>query len=401
VASPTVVTSRPNGEDLDVEDDDPETRPSDIVTPPRKAASGSGRSASGKTPVPNGNGSDHTPHGPLEASDTPVHEPGTDDLADGASPGEQPETAQPENGPGAGVDATIADGVPALPADNLRPSRGSRSKDSSPDPGTSPSLADDSPTFSFDRPEAAPVSPGTDDRTASPPADSSAEDSSWRTTPSSSLSSRSGLSGAEPASVSPAAFAWEMPDPPASSPSSPARNFLRGETDTKMAAAAAATAAGASVAADAADSTTQTPRDAAPALSVGGPKKSSSKRSARQAHLTVARVEPWSVMKFSFVVSLVAFVILFVAVSVLYGALSSLGVFESLQKVVTSITSSQGSAGVNAAKWWSASRVLGYTALLGSLNIVLITAMSTIGAVVYNLTSRLVGGVEVTLRETE
>ena len=63
-------------------------------------------------------------------------------------------------------------------------------------------------------------------------------------------------------------------------------------------------------------------------------RKGKSKRSARQAHLTVARVEPWSVMKFSFVVSLVAFVILFVAVSVLYGVLSGLGVFDSLQRVV-------------------------------------------------------------------
>ena len=129
--------------------------------------------------------------------------------------------------------------------------------------------------------------------------------------------------------------------------------------------------------------------------------KAQSKKSARQAHLTISRVEPWSVMKFSFVVSLVAFVILFVAVSVLYGALSGLGVFDSLQRVVSSLTSSQGSTGVNAKAWFSASRVLGYTALLGSLNIVLITAMSTIGSVVYNLTSRLVGGVEVTLRETE
>ncbi|HLQ24218.1 MAG TPA: DUF3566 domain-containing protein [Gemmatimonadales bacterium] len=100
-------------------------------------------------------------------------------------------------------------------------------------------------------------------------------------------------------------------------------------------------------------------------------------------------------------VSVVAFVILFVAVSVLYAALSGLGVFDSLQRVVASVTSSQSSAGVNAKAWFSASKVLGYTALLGSLNIVLITAMSTIGAVVYNLTSRLVGGVEVTLRETE
>jgi hypothetical protein len=140
---------------------------------------------------------------------------------------------------------------------------------------------------------------------------------------------------------------------------------------------------------------------AAAASARSGSKKASSKRSARQAHLTVARVEPWSVMKFSFVVSLVAFVILFVAVSLLYGALDGLGVFGSLQRLVSSLTSSQGSAGVDASKWFSASRVLGYTALLGSLNIVLITAMSTIGAVVYNLTSRLVGGVEVTLRETE
>ena len=106
-------------------------------------------------------------------------------------------------------------------------------------------------------------------------------------------------------------------------------------------------------------------------------------------------------MKFSFVVSLVAFVILFVAVSVLYGTLSALGVFTSLQHVVASVTSSQDSNGVNAAKWFTASRILSYTALLGALNIVLITAMSTIGAVIYNLTSRLIGGVEVTLRETE
>jgi hypothetical protein len=133
-----------------------------------------------------------------------------------------------------------------------------------------------------------------------------------------------------------------------------------------------------------------------------GPRlRGSSRRSARQAHLTVARVEPWSVMKFSFVVSLVAFVILFVAVSVIYGTLSALGVFASLQHVVQSVTSSQDSSGVNAAKWFTASRVLSYTALLGALNIVLITAMCTIGAVVYNLTSRLIGGVEVTLRETE
>ena len=201
---------------------------------------------------------------------------------------------------------------------------------------------------------------------------------------------------AEP-SVSAAAFVWNAPEPAPTSPSSPARNFLRSNANAK-----------------------NSTKPRTPTVSVGpgkaqagpgpaararsGPSarpKPSSKRSARQAHLTIARVEPWSVMKFSFVVSLVAFVILFVAVSVIYGTLSALGVFTSLQHVVQSVTSSQDSNGVNAAKWFTASRILSYTALLGALNIVLITAMSTIGAVVYNLTSRLIGGVEVTLRETE
>ncbi len=191
--------------------------------------------------------------------------------------------------------------------------------------------------------------------------------------------------------VSAAAFTWEMPDPPPTSPSSPARAFLRSAGTAKP-------------------PVTGPPPKPAPLRSPAPPPqapprpatpKGESQRPARQAHLTVARVEPWSVMKLSFVLSLVAFVVLFVAVSVLYGTLSALGVFESLQRVVSSVTSSQDSTGVNAARWFSASKVLGVTALLGTFNIFLITAMSTIGAVVYNLISRLVGGVEVTLRETE
>ena len=196
---------------------------------------------------------------------------------------------------------------------------------------------------------------------------------------------------ASPASeptVSAASFVWGTPDPEPTSPSSPARNFLRSSTTAKTSAPPPVSVA---------------PAKASPAGAAHASTrpKASSKRSSRQAHLTIARVEPWSVMKFSFVVSLVAFVILFVAVSVIYGTLSALGVFTSLQHVVQSVTSSQNSSGVNAAKWFTASRILSYTALLGALNIVLITAMCTIGAVVYNLTSRLIGGVEVTLRETE
>ena len=122
---------------------------------------------------------------------------------------------------------------------------------------------------------------------------------------------------------------------------------------------------------------------------------------ARRANLVIARLEPWSVMKFSFLMSLVAWVVLFVAVALLYYALSGLGVFAAIQRTLSSVTSSQSSAGVNLAAWTSASRVLGYTMLAGAVDIVLITVLSTIGAMIYNLVTHLGGGIEVTLKETD
>jgi hypothetical protein len=121
----------------------------------------------------------------------------------------------------------------------------------------------------------------------------------------------------------------------------------------------------------------------------------------RRANLVIARVEPWSVMKFSFLISLVLWLVMFVAVALLYYALSSLGAFAALQRTLASVTSSQGSAGVDLSKWTSATRVLGYTMLLGAVNVVLITAISTVGAVIYNLVTHLGGGIEVTLKESE
>jgi hypothetical protein len=121
----------------------------------------------------------------------------------------------------------------------------------------------------------------------------------------------------------------------------------------------------------------------------------------RRANLVVARLEPWSVMKFSFLMSLVAWVVLFVAVALLYLMLSSLGVFQAIQTTLSGVTSSQGSAGFDLGSYLSASKVLGYTMLFGAVNVILITVLSTIGAMIYNVVTHLGGGIEVTLRETD
>ena len=122
---------------------------------------------------------------------------------------------------------------------------------------------------------------------------------------------------------------------------------------------------------------------------------------ARRAQLAVIRLEPWSVMKFSFMISLVGWVVLFVAVAGLYFVLSKLGVFHSIETSVSSVTSGKSSPGVKASNWFSASRVLGYTMLVGAVNVILITALATVGSVIYNLVTHVAGGIEVTLKETD
>ena len=122
----------------------------------------------------------------------------------------------------------------------------------------------------------------------------------------------------------------------------------------------------------------------------------------RSAQLRIHRVEPMSVMKFSFLISIVGWVILVIAVSVLYFALSKFGVFSSIEHTVGLVTSTKSNpAGSNAASWFRASRVIGYTMLIGAINIVLITALATIGAVLYNLVTIMTGGIEVTLKESD
>ena len=121
----------------------------------------------------------------------------------------------------------------------------------------------------------------------------------------------------------------------------------------------------------------------------------------RDAQLVLARIEPWSVMKFSFIVSLVGWVVLFIVVALLYYALRAFGVFHSLEQTIVTVNSSKGHTGTGASSWFASSTVLGFTILIGAINVVLFTALATVGAVVYNLVTHLSGGVEVTLREAD
>jgi hypothetical protein len=123
-------------------------------------------------------------------------------------------------------------------------------------------------------------------------------------------------------------------------------------------------------------------------------------RGPRRARLHLKRIDPWSVMKFAFAVSLVLFIVMVVATSVLYLALDTMGVFDSINKTLASlIGGTGGSKGLNFQI--TAKGVIGIAALLGVVNMVLFTALSTLGAFIYNVCADLVGGIEVTLSEKD
>src|SRR6185437_13328563 len=102
----------------------------------------------------------------------------------------------------------------------------------------------------------------------------------------------------------------------------------------------------------------------------------------------------------SFAVSFVLFVVVIVATSVLYLALDAMGVFESVNKTLTQLVSSTGSDSGGGFRI-TAKGVIGGAALLGLVNVVLFTALATLGAFIYNVCADLVGGIELTLAEKE
>jgi hypothetical protein len=124
---------------------------------------------------------------------------------------------------------------------------------------------------------------------------------------------------------------------------------------------------------------------------------------AKRARLVVRRVDPWSVLKFSLLFSLCLFIVFVVAVAALYYALDALGVFESVNQFVRDVTQANpgGTATGGFDVTFSASRIIGAAAVIGLINVVIITAISTLGAFLYNLCSDIVGGIEVTLGERE
>jgi hypothetical protein len=116
-------------------------------------------------------------------------------------------------------------------------------------------------------------------------------------------------------------------------------------------------------------------------------------RGPRRARLQLRHVNPWTVLKFSCVLSIALFFVWLIVIGVLFGVLDGAGVINKINDAYTTIQ------GGNAKPPVTAGVVFGGAAIIGVVNIVLFIALTTVGSVVYNLCADLVGGIEITLSE--
>ena len=121
-------------------------------------------------------------------------------------------------------------------------------------------------------------------------------------------------------------------------------------------------------------------------------------RRTRKARLRISRVDPWSVMKTTFLFSIAFGIMLVVIVAVLWAIVAGSGALQSINSTMTQLIGDSGSQ-FNVEDYINAGRVIGFAAVLAALDVVIITAVSTLFAFLYNLAAAVIGGLEVTLAE--
>ncbi len=124
-------------------------------------------------------------------------------------------------------------------------------------------------------------------------------------------------------------------------------------------------------------------------------------RPTRRARLRLTRVDPWSVMKTAFLLSIAFGVVTVVAVLMVWSALSFAGVWDSINATVRSVLGDDSAANFDVENYVGTTRVLGFTLVVAVVDVLLLTAIATLAAFLYNLSAALLGGVEVTLAEED
>lgn len=130
-------------------------------------------------------------------------------------------------------------------------------------------------------------------------------------------------------------------------------------------------------------------------------RKPKASRAPRRARLRLTRIDPWSVMKTSFLLAIAFGVVTVVAVAMIWSVLDAAGVWDSINATIQESVGGPDTANLDVENYVGTARVLGFTMIVAAVDVVLITAIATLTAFLYNMSAALLGGVEVTLAEDQ
>ncbi len=120
----------------------------------------------------------------------------------------------------------------------------------------------------------------------------------------------------------------------------------------------------------------------------------------RRVRLTIQRIDPWSVFKISLLVAVGLGIATVITVAVLWTVLSGMNVFNTINAFIVQVTSGEdGASQFDLMQYVGLGRVLSLTVVFAVANVLLLTALATLSAFLYNVCAALVGGAHLTLSD--
>ena len=109
----------------------------------------------------------------------------------------------------------------------------------------------------------------------------------------------------------------------------------------------------------------------------------------RQVRLRLVYLDFWSMVKLSFLIALAGSIVIVVATALVWVILNQTGVFTQIDALLKDVT---GQNSYSIMDQFSLGQVLGFSIVVGILNVVVGTVLGAIVSVLYNLSVRITGG---------
>ena len=116
----------------------------------------------------------------------------------------------------------------------------------------------------------------------------------------------------------------------------------------------------------------------------------------RRVDLAIARIDAWTIMKVSFLLSVALGIAMVIGTAVLWLMVDGMHVFSTIEDFLVTIGAQKFTSLLDYVRL---PKVLSYATIAGVANVVLMTAASTLGAMLYNVVASLVGGVKISLMD--